>query len=258
MNEILKKVIKNQIKKIIREQTENINPSIQNNISKMILKASDIKQKEGGDLKIEISKSGLGFFVMLKKYDQTGNYLYQGTFDVRGGEKKDFKCGNDFADSFEIHSHLEDDFHGIGPLFYEIALEISSKLGSGLKSGGASAQAMGVWEKYNERSDIEQDLIKTEYDLDFKQAEQYREKNLDNPFYYERAILPGLPKTPETSDDCRIKSVFLSPNYIFDKETFSQSPITKIYRKNNSNVLKKLIELDLVEIEDFSESQIII
>lgn len=120
---------------------------------------------------------------------------------------------------------------GFGPLLYEVALEYASQNGGGLMSdrNSVSDYALNVWSEYEMRepgvknAQLDVDLMKTQIPNDF-------EDELEN-----------LTDTPE--DDCLQNKTVRS--YGMD---WNKSPLSKIYIKNSSDVMKALGDRLIVEV----------
>ena len=120
---------------------------------------------------------------------------------------------------------------GFGPLLYEVALEYASQNGGGLMSdrNSVSDYALNVWSEYEMRepgvknAQLDVDLMKTQIPNDF-------EDELEN-----------LTDTPE--DDCVQNKTVRS--YGMD---WNESPLSKIYIKKSSDVMKALGDRLIVEV----------
>lgn len=120
---------------------------------------------------------------------------------------------------------------GFGPLLYEVALEYASQNGGGLMSdrNSVSDYALNVWSEYEMRepgvknAQLDVDLMKTQIPNDF-------EDELEN-----------LTDTPE--DDCVQNKAVRS--YGMD---WNKSPLSKIYIKKSSDVMKALGDRLIVEV----------
>jgi len=131
---------------------------------------------------------------------------------------------------------------GYGPLLYELALEHASKDSLGFKpdSVDVSDEAQGVWDIYNVRDDVES--IELDYD---KQEFEYGAGDGASDYVRQRT-----PDDPE--DDYNLDSALKSSGAYDYVESDEKKPngfdkwmdlsITKIYRKNNDNITKKLRE----------------
>lgn len=108
---------------------------------------------------------------------------------------------------------------GAGPLLYDVAIDISSHLGGGLMSdrGSVSSDARRVW-TFIEKN--RPDIIKKQLD------------NLENEL------------TPELGDNCDVE---VAGKYESD---WTQSPLSKVAYRPGLPVVKKLLKLRKIEIED--------
>ena len=120
---------------------------------------------------------------------------------------------------------------GFGPLLYEVALEYASQKGGGLMAdrNSVSDYALNVWSEYEMREpgvknvQLDVDLMKTQIPNDF-------EDELEN-----------LTDTPE--DDCVQNKTVRSHGMDWNK-----SPLSKIYIKKSSDVMKALGDRLIVEV----------
>jgi len=120
---------------------------------------------------------------------------------------------------------------GLGPLLYEIAIEWASKNGSGLMPDRqeVSDEAWQVWDKYIQRSDVKNRQMDIEDD-DGRYSRYYG-RNVD------RDTIGKLQQiTPDIEiDDCdQVQSVQ------DNGEFWEESPLSKIYRKTNTEVMDAL------------------
>lgn len=99
---------------------------------------------------------------------------------------------------------------GIGPLLYDIAMELAGKRGIMSDRRGVSYDALRVWTFYESRSDT-------------------KKKQLDNPW--------GLLTPTDKSDDCRQDSA--GKNWV-------ESPLSRVNYKNSTPVLDELRRLGML------------
>jgi hypothetical protein len=126
---------------------------------------------------------------------------------------------------------------GWGPLLYDIAIIISSKIAYGLMPDRreVSDDAYNIWKNYFENRP---DVSKLQLDIDISQS-YLRKYKLEKP-------LEQL--TPDNKmDDCEMESTFdhLGQNndYRYDRETlekWKESPLSKVYYNNNFDIIDKL------------------
>lgn len=119
----------------------------------------------------------------------------------------------------------------MGPLLYEIAIEyISSKKKSSLKPDAVNVtpSAKKVWEIYHNRSDIVNIQLDITQDLSDKMSA----------------------KGPITSD---IQDDTVQISAIKDEgpENWDQSPLSFSYKKENTNTIEKLKEMNLIQMPDY-------
>ena len=113
--------------------------------------------------------------------------------------------------------------HGWGPLLYEVAIEFTSSLGSGLAPDRTtvSRYASSVWDKYSARPDIEDTQLDVHYN--------YKGATIDPEEY------PQL--TPDyQADDC-IQSSAIGKS----GNKWMESSLSKVYKKNNTEVIDVLM-----------------
>ena len=112
---------------------------------------------------------------------------------------------------------------GLGPLMYDIVMEIATELGGGLISDryAVSAAARGVWQKYQDsRPDVER-------------------LQLDSP---ENEI------TPTRKDNCNVK---VSKIYSGSKElpVWRDYPLSGAYRKPGMETIRKLVRMKKLQVD---------
>ena len=117
---------------------------------------------------------------------------------------------------------------GWGPLLYEVALEWSSKNGSGLMSDRTvvSKDAEKIWDIYMQRGDVEK-----------KQLDVFHNDFLNQLDDIEASDFPQL--TPDNiEDDClQIKAIEKG------KENWMDTPFAKLYVKGDDSTIKYLKEM---------------
>lgn len=123
---------------------------------------------------------------------------------------------------------------GFGPMLYEIAIELASAHFEGLTADRVvvSQDALNVWKKYSKRSDV-----------DHKQLDTYvggvfgDEKGFDKP-----QLTPEDP-----TDDCYMSSAHSEGNW-------TKSPLSKVYRKDSQDFIKKLKRFGKIEFVKLDKS----
>lgn len=163
---------------------------------------------------------------------------------IKGVSLNDYensRCISKFLNTFQVHSSVSHSIQplGVGPIFYDLCLEIASKFGGGIRTGGASKLAYAVWEKYyNFRNDVD----KENYDLDIKvlagQKKQNRFQDVQNDYLL----------TPQTDDDCELDFEVFDRFNIANKLDYINSPLTKIYflKNKSTNLIKSLYDIDIL------------
>jgi hypothetical protein len=123
------------------------------------------------------------------------------------------KTKNKCLDSFTVYETHRTK-NGWGALLYDLAMEISSAMSTGLTPDRrmVSSHAYGIWKNYFENRP---DVSKIQLDIDKEQNYVYGNK------------LPQL--TPDYElDDCTMQSAINQG----EKEKWNYSPLSKVYRKN--------------------------
>lgn len=121
---------------------------------------------------------------------------------------------------------------GWGPLLYEVAIEFASSLDSGLAPDRTivSQHAAAVWDKYASRPDVEDQQLDVHY--------SYKGAMIDPDEY------PQL--TPDyQADDC-IQSSAIGKKGI----KWMDSPLSKVYKKKNTEVIDLLTSLNRIIVEE--------
>lgn len=115
---------------------------------------------------------------------------------------------------------------GTGPLLYDVAIELASQMGGGLMSGrySVSDEAAAVWDKYDERGDVDSEQLDIE--LAFR----------SNP----HALAQLTPD--DDTDDCIQDSAV---NYALedddlDPRSWSDRSLSRIFRKRSTPVMDEL------------------
>jgi len=143
---------------------------------------------------------------------RAGGTYRQAIISIAKPAKKQGKCN----DAWEVTWSLSD-IPKLGPLLYDIAMEIATLEGGGLMSDRAevSDPARRVWRMYSRRGDIEK------YQLD----------NLQNEL------------TPDTDEDnCQQDSAEYDADVAWE-----HSPLSKRYLKNSPSIISKLRDLGLIK-----------
>ena len=191
----------------------------------------DISLIKGG-LVIEIEpKIDMIFIRFAHKDPNKSLFRDYGQVSMRRNHSKQFgDCLNGTGPNGPVYSIQKTEVKGgRGPLLYEIAIEYASQNGAGLVPDryDVSNDALGGWQKYMERGDVRKD-----------QLDIVTDKN-QNPNGY-----PQL--TPEKpSDDCHQKSAVASKG-----EKWFESPLSKVYTKNNIGVMRYLQSLGILRIKE--------
>lgn len=124
-------------------------------------------------------------------------------------------------DGFEVV--LSNAAHGLGPLLYDIVMEVASEIGGGLYSDRSevSGEARNIWSYYDSnRPDVQK------FDMDSPQNE----------------------RTPDLYDNCDIELVRSE----MGQEEWWKNPLGKVYVKKGSPTIKRLMQLGKIEIVGWS------
>jgi hypothetical protein len=130
---------------------------------------------------------------------------------------------------------------GHGPLLYEVVIEfVSTYLNACIKPdpSSVSEEAITVWEKYLQRSDV----IAKQLDINPDDINYYKKEYPDQ--FEDEGHRKLKPLTPQTSDDTSQFSAMDHMGYMWP-----ESPLSKSYRKNSANIIKLLKEKDLIIID---------
>lgn len=123
-------------------------------------------------------------------------------------------------DGFEVV--LSNAAHGLGPLIYDIVMEVASEIGGGLYSdrNEVSGEARRIWNYYDtNRPDVQK------FEMDSPQNE----------------------RTPDLYDNCEIE-LARSEN----QDAWWQSSMAKVYVKKGSPTIRQLLQLGKIEIVGWS------
>jgi hypothetical protein len=217
----------------------------------------DLKNEDGGSLEDPRDLDSLSNVVLgLDK-----NIIPYGAVDF--GPTDDFTgpCGN----SWTIHNSAAK--AGWGILLYELALEISSDIGGGLRAGTSSVtpSAAKVWEKYLTRAQSSGGLRKIDTSVPYDSRQPANGPNSSDVTAFQLDDLSNL-LTPQAIDNCEptsskthIKSLNKAKkNYLFktfghDKDfegvEWQDSALNFRYFKKNKNILNALKFKNLLKIE---------
>lgn len=124
-------------------------------------------------------------------------------------------------DGFEVR--LSTAKHGLGPLMYDIVMEVASEIGGGLYSDRSevSGDARSIWDYYDaNRPDVQKFVMDS----------------------------PQNERTPELYDNCDIELVRSE----MGQEEWWGDPLAKVYVKKGSHTIKRLMKLGKIEIAGWS------
>lgn len=175
------------------------------------------EEAQGMGVEFRIMKSSGGgarpqWSITASTESYAGGTYRQAIINIAKPTKRQGVCN----DAWEVTWSLSD-IPKLGPLLYDIAMEIATLEGGGLMSDRAevSDKARRVWRMYGARGDIEK------YQLD----------NLRNEL------------TPETDEDnCRQDSAELDADVAWE-----DSSLSKRYLKNNPSIITKLRDLGMIK-----------
>ena len=118
-------------------------------------------------------------------------------------------------------SHSSSLFDGLGPLLYDIAMEMAGPAGLMSDRRTVSSSARRVWDFYlKSRSDV------TNHQLDSR---------------------PGT-ITPDVEEDDCVQISSVGRDYIEGGEDWKDSPLSKVYRKRGTPTIDKLKRLGIIDI----------
>lgn len=127
---------------------------------------------------------------------------------------------------------------GMGPLLYEVVIEfVSNDLNACIKPDPSSVSdaAISVWEKYLKRGDV----ISKQLDINPDDINYYKKEYPDQ--FEDKGAKQLKPLTPQNSDDTSQFSAMDHMGYMW-----SESPLSKTYRKNNKEIIKTLEKKELI------------
>lgn len=130
---------------------------------------------------------------------------------------------------------------GMGPLLYEVVIEfVSTYLNACIKPDPSSVsdEAIAVWEKYLQRSDV----TAKQLDINPDDIPYYKREYSDH--FEDKGARQLKPLTPQTSDDTSQFSAMDHMGYMW-----SESPLSKAYRKNNADIIKLLKSKNLIVLD---------
>ena len=194
--------------------------SIDSRIERMIDELEDV------EFKIAIDKTSMGQSVW---YDIM--ILDEFDVDLPGNNVRIKSNGaNEFGEclygsnAWYVSSAASDE--GVGPLLYDVAIELASQMGGGLMSGRyqVSQDAAAVWDKYDERGDV--DSKQLDIELAFR----------SNP----HALAQLTPD--DYTDDCIQDSAVHYGEYTGAEDPWSWSDrsLSRIFRKRRTPVMDEL------------------
>jgi len=218
-----------QLRQYIRHTllTENIHPKIEGMIQRLRVINADEDIYE--HMKIEINIESHGYFEVKLLKTIGGKRL---------GIIEAVKYSQECLDAFEVVWASERNL-GLGPLLYDITMEVASQYGTGLMCDRSSVSdaAFEVWNKYlYMRCNVDKDGKCKSPDIEIMQ--------LDNNKW---------PKTPQPEDDCKgVSSIEHYPVQDFDMfdeiETDAyleywqnKDPLAKVYIKKRPAVIRRLL-----------------
>ncbi|HIJ10553.1 TPA: hypothetical protein HA278_00720 [Candidatus Woesearchaeota archaeon] len=206
--------------------TESIHPKIQYQIEMFEEINSDADPYEHLEITINI---------------EDGDFIEVKLLNARGGKRRGVieavKYVDECLEAFEVIWASERNL-GLGPLLYDITMEVASQYGAGLMCDRSqvSDAAFVVWDKYlHMRCKIDRNGKCQSPDIEIMQ--------LDNDKW---------PQTPQPEDDCRGESsqkhysADLDPMDGIDKDSYleywqNEDPLSKVYIKKDPAVIRRLL-----------------
>lgn len=194
--------------------------SIDSRIERMIDELEEV------GFKIAIDKTSMGqsvwYDVML--VDEFGERLRGNNVRIKSNGANEFGECIYGSNAWYIASASSNE--GVGPLLYDVAIELASQMGGGLMSGrySVSDEAAAVWDKYDERGDVDSEQLDIE--LAFR----------SNP----HALAQLTPD--DYTDDCIQDSAV---NYALEDDdldpwSWSDRSLSRIFRKRSTPVMDEL------------------
>jgi hypothetical protein len=213
-------MIKNQNLNVLRSLVKEL--VLQENISRLLAEAAFTPENMPDELTITAFKKNNSIRLELTKRKQ-GKKKVVGTFNMQFASDYyvDVKmsCYNAF-----VVSYVESNVNGMGPLLYDVGIDIASHLGGGLTADRAmvTRDARSVWDFIDKnRSDIQK-----------KQLD-----NLDNEL------------TPIELDNCFNDSAERDADRN-DMNHWSESPLSKVAYRSGLPVVKRLLAAGKIEIDE--------
>lgn len=192
------RISESHLRKIVRKE---IRKSL---ISEAMTKAGELKKEDGW--RVEISYLDRpGFIVRIKKNDETYGEI--------STKKTKSKCLN----ALYVYT-VESSKRGLGPLLYDIAIELATEQGKSLTASreSVSMDALSVWEKYADSRSGEFDVGQLDSD-------------------------PGILTPEDPADDCDYpKMVSMRKSPALSKDYLVSDPLSKTYSSRGTPTLKTL------------------
>lgn len=210
--------------------------SIDSRIERMIYDLAEV------GFKIAIDKTSMGqsvwYDVML--VDEFGERLRGNNVRIKSNGANEFGECIYGSNAWYVSSAASD--AGVGPLLYDVAIELASLEGGGLMSGrySVSGEAAAVWDKYDERGDIDSEQLDIE--LGFR----------SNP----HALAQLTPD--DDTDDCIQDSAVNYGHETDDREPWywSDRSLSRIFRKRKTPVIRRLYKRDMLVVLPGAEESI--
>lgn len=210
--------------------------SIDSRIERMIYDLAEV------GFKIAIDKTSMGqsvwYDVML--VDEFGERLRGNNVRIKSNGANEFGECIYGSNAWYVSSAASDE--GVGPLLYDVAIELASLEGGGLMSGrySVSGEAAAVWDKYDERGDIDSEQLDIE--LGFR----------SNP----HALAQLTPD--DDTDDCIQDSAVNYGHETDDRDPYSWSDrsLSRIFRKRKTPVIRRLYKRDMLVVLPGAEESI--
>jgi len=192
---------------------------LQENSSRLLIEAAFTPENMPDDeLYIELDISENGFHVFLLKGSRKNRVGYVTALRSEVGEFGE--CSGAF-----VSTHTWSGIKGMGPLLYDVAIDIASELGGGLASDRyeVSKDALSVW-RY---------ISKNRPDIQKKQLD-----NLDNEL------------TPDDDDNCDMDSALENdPDVQSGKIHWKNSPLSKVAYRPGLQIIKRLIKAGRLKLD---------
>jgi hypothetical protein len=176
--------------------------------------------REGMYTPTHAAEEGITFHAVRTQTGRGGWHIscYQERMNIGGLNIRRSSANGACRGAYEVTmSKVPSDFRGLGPLLYDIAMELAGPAGIMSDREVVSPAARGVWRRY----------LEDRPDVDHEQLDS----------------LPGTITPDDPSDDCVQDSASMRGS-----SDWTGSPLSKVYRKAGTPTLDRLRELGIIDI----------